>query len=88
MEFYKWEGDEEKLLQSVRESFNMLAKVNASDFCIIDLFNASKAPLTASPALLIASLLQHWSRNDKTKCLREVTKAFRFMGQIIRLIIL
>ncbi|PHU18854.1 putative inactive heme oxygenase 2, chloroplastic [Capsicum chinense] len=56
LEFYKWEGDEEKLLQSVRESFNMLAK--------------------------------HWSRNDKTKCLREVTKAFRFMGQIIRLIIL
>ncbi|CAN4092750.1 unnamed protein product [Withania somnifera] len=56
LEFYKWEGDEEKLLQGVRESFNMLAK--------------------------------HWSRNDKTKCLREVTKAFRFMGQIVRLIIL
>ncbi|KAK6792809.1 hypothetical protein RDI58_011890 [Solanum bulbocastanum] len=56
LEFYKWEGDEEKLLQDVRESFNMLAK--------------------------------HWSRDDKNKSLREVTKAFRFMGQIVRLIIL
>ncbi|MCD9640971.1 putative inactive heme oxygenase 2, chloroplastic [Datura stramonium] len=56
LEFYKWEGDEEKLLRGVRESFNMLAK--------------------------------HWSRDDKNKCLREVTKAFRFMGQIVRLIIL
>lgn len=56
LKFYKWEGDEEKLLRSVRESFNMLAK--------------------------------HWSRDDKTKCLREVTKAFRFMGQIVRLVIL
>ncbi|XP_055836033.1 probable inactive heme oxygenase 2, chloroplastic [Solanum dulcamara] len=56
LEFYKWEGDEEKLLRDVRESFNMLAK--------------------------------HWSRDDKNKCLREVTKAFRFMGQIVRLIIL
>ncbi|XP_049349002.1 probable inactive heme oxygenase 2, chloroplastic [Solanum verrucosum] len=56
LEFYKWEGDEEKLLRDVRDSFNMLAK--------------------------------HWSRDDKNKSLREVTKAFRFMGQIVRLIIL
>ncbi|XP_059279276.1 probable inactive heme oxygenase 2, chloroplastic [Lycium ferocissimum] len=56
LEFYKWEGDEQELLRSVRESFNMLAK--------------------------------HWSRDDKNKCLREVTKAFRFMGQIVRLIII
>ncbi|KAJ8538052.1 hypothetical protein K7X08_014592 [Anisodus acutangulus] len=33
-------------------------------------------------------LAKHWSRDDKNKCLREVTKAFRFMGQIVRLIIL
>lgn len=30
MEFYKWEGDEEKLLRDVRDSFNMLAKVNVT----------------------------------------------------------
>ncbi|XP_075082287.1 putative inactive heme oxygenase 2, chloroplastic [Nicotiana tabacum] len=33
-------------------------------------------------------LAKHWSRDTKNKCLREVTKAFRFMGQIVRLIIL
>ncbi|XP_075088687.1 putative inactive heme oxygenase 2, chloroplastic [Nicotiana tabacum] len=33
-------------------------------------------------------LAKHWSRDDKNKCLREVTKVFRFMGQIVRLIIL
>ncbi|KAJ7966649.1 Heme oxygenase 1 protein [Quillaja saponaria] len=31
---------------------------------------------------------EHWSRDDKNKCLREATKSFRFMGQIVRLIIL
>ncbi|KAK4352059.1 hypothetical protein RND71_027577 [Anisodus tanguticus] len=33
-------------------------------------------------------LAKHWSRDDKNKCLREVTKAFRFMGQIVRHIII
>ncbi|KAA8528563.1 hypothetical protein F0562_035918 [Nyssa sinensis] len=31
---------------------------------------------------------EHWSRDEKNKCLREATKAFRFLGQIVRLIIL
>ncbi|XP_074365792.1 putative inactive heme oxygenase 2, chloroplastic isoform X2 [Apium graveolens] len=31
---------------------------------------------------------EHWSRDDKNKCLREATKSFRFLGQIVRLIIL
>ncbi|PRQ27621.1 putative Heme oxygenase (biliverdin-producing) [Rosa chinensis] len=31
---------------------------------------------------------EHWSRDDKNKCLRETTKSFRSLGQIIRLIIL
>lgn len=31
---------------------------------------------------------EHWSRDDKTKCLREATKSFRYQGQIIRHIIL
>ncbi|KAL1817789.1 hypothetical protein DCAR_0522267 [Daucus carota subsp. sativus] len=31
---------------------------------------------------------EHWSRDEKNKCLREATKAFRYLGQIIRLIIL
>ncbi|KAK9270293.1 hypothetical protein L1049_025871 [Liquidambar formosana] len=31
---------------------------------------------------------EHWSRDEKNKCLREATKSFRFMGQIVRLIIL
>ncbi|XP_050364906.1 probable inactive heme oxygenase 2, chloroplastic [Argentina anserina] len=30
----------------------------------------------------------HWSRDDKNKCLRETTKSFRSLGQIVRLIIL
>ncbi|KAG8389995.1 hypothetical protein BUALT_Bualt01G0037300 [Buddleja alternifolia] len=34
------------------------------------------------------ALGEHWSRDEKNKCLRESTKAFRFLGQIVRLIIL
>lgn len=30
---------------------------------------------------------EHWTRDEKNKCLRETTKSFRFMGQIVRLII-
>ncbi|XP_048130831.1 probable inactive heme oxygenase 2, chloroplastic [Rhodamnia argentea] len=30
---------------------------------------------------------EHWSRDEKNKCLREATKSFRYMGQIVRLII-
>ncbi|KAK9665930.1 hypothetical protein RND81_14G146700 [Saponaria officinalis] len=33
-------------------------------------------------------LSEHWSRDDKNKCLKEATKSFRHMGQIVRLIIL
>ncbi|KNA18581.1 hypothetical protein SOVF_069390 [Spinacia oleracea] len=31
---------------------------------------------------------EHWSRDDKNKCLKEATKSFRYLGQIVRLIIL
>lgn len=31
---------------------------------------------------------EHWSRNEKTKCLVEARKAFRYLGHIVRLIIL
>ncbi|XP_072971139.1 probable inactive heme oxygenase 2, chloroplastic [Typha angustifolia] len=31
---------------------------------------------------------EHWTREEKNKCLREAAKSFRFSGQIIRLIIL
>ncbi|KAF8410028.1 hypothetical protein HHK36_002548 [Tetracentron sinense] len=31
---------------------------------------------------------EHWSRDEKNRCLREATKSFRFLGQIVRLIIL
>ncbi|KAL5558587.1 hypothetical protein UlMin_034798 [Ulmus minor] len=31
---------------------------------------------------------EHWSRDEKNKCLREAAKSFRFLGQIVRLIIL
>ncbi|XP_057786293.1 probable inactive heme oxygenase 2, chloroplastic [Salvia miltiorrhiza] len=34
------------------------------------------------------ALGEHWSRDEKNRCLRETTKAFRFLGQIVRLIIL
>lgn len=34
------------------------------------------------------ALAEHWSRDEKNKCLREATKTFRFLGQIVRLIIL
>nr|GLL18230.1 probable inactive heme oxygenase 2, chloroplastic [Ipomoea trifida] len=32
-------------------------------------------------------LSEHWSRKEKNKCLRDIPKAFRFMGQIVRLIV-
>ncbi|KAM4121786.1 hypothetical protein ACB094_01G032800 [Castanea mollissima] len=31
---------------------------------------------------------EHWCRDEKNRCLKEATKAFRFLGQIVRLIIL
>ncbi|KAI3962083.1 hypothetical protein MKW92_051078 [Papaver armeniacum] len=31
---------------------------------------------------------EHWTRDEKNKCLREAAKSFRFLGQIVRLIIL
>lgn len=31
---------------------------------------------------------EHWIRDEKNKCLKETTKSFRFLGQIVRLIIL
>lgn len=31
---------------------------------------------------------EHWTRDDKNKCLKETTKSFRYLGQIVRLIIL
>uniref|UniRef100_A0A5B6ZNT0 heme oxygenase (biliverdin-producing) n=1 Tax=Davidia involucrata TaxID=16924 RepID=A0A5B6ZNT0_DAVIN len=31
---------------------------------------------------------EHWTRGEKNKCLREATKSFRFLGQIVRLIII
>ncbi|XP_010916650.1 probable inactive heme oxygenase 2, chloroplastic [Elaeis guineensis] len=31
---------------------------------------------------------QHWTRDEKNRCLREAAKSFRFLGQIVRLIIL
>ncbi|XP_021729611.1 probable inactive heme oxygenase 2, chloroplastic [Chenopodium quinoa] len=33
-------------------------------------------------------LAEHWSRDDKNKCLKETTKSFRYLGQILRLIII
>ncbi|XP_010461623.1 PREDICTED: probable inactive heme oxygenase 2, chloroplastic [Camelina sativa] len=31
---------------------------------------------------------EHWTRDEKNKCLKETAKAFKYMGQIIRLMIL
>lgn len=31
---------------------------------------------------------EHWSRDEKNKCLKEAAKSFKFLGQIVRLIIL
>ncbi|KAK2660375.1 hypothetical protein Ddye_006908 [Dipteronia dyeriana] len=31
---------------------------------------------------------EHWTRDEKNKCLREASKSFKFLGQIIRFIIL
>jgi heme oxygenase len=33
-------------------------------------------------------IAERWPREEKSKCLREATKAFRYLGQIVRLIIL
>ncbi|VVA98546.1 unnamed protein product [Arabis nemorensis] len=30
---------------------------------------------------------EHWTRDEKNKCLKETAKAFKYMGQIVRLII-
>ncbi|XP_010527029.1 PREDICTED: probable inactive heme oxygenase 2, chloroplastic [Tarenaya hassleriana] len=34
------------------------------------------------------TLGEHWSRDEKNKCLKETAKAFKYMGQIVRLIVL
>ncbi|CAH2035014.1 unnamed protein product [Thlaspi arvense] len=31
---------------------------------------------------------EHWTREEKNKCLKETAKAFKYMGQIVRLIVL
>ncbi|CAL9234280.1 unnamed protein product [Arabidopsis halleri] len=31
---------------------------------------------------------EHWTRDEKNKCLKETAKAFKYMGQIVRLIVL
>ncbi|KAE8669130.1 putative inactive heme oxygenase 2 [Hibiscus syriacus] len=31
---------------------------------------------------------EHWSRDDQNKCLKEAAKSFKFLGEIVRLIIL
>ncbi|KAL1190121.1 putative inactive heme oxygenase 2 [Cardamine amara subsp. amara] len=31
---------------------------------------------------------EHWTRDEKNKCLKETAKAFKYMGQIVRLIIM
>ncbi|KAJ0024504.1 hypothetical protein Pint_08836 [Pistacia integerrima] len=31
---------------------------------------------------------EHWPRDEKHKCLKEASKSFKFLGQIVRLIIL
>uniref|UniRef100_A0A7C9EEK9 Heme oxygenase (Biliverdin-producing) n=2 Tax=Opuntia streptacantha TaxID=393608 RepID=A0A7C9EEK9_OPUST len=38
--------------------------------------------------LKLNRLGEHWSRDDKNKCLREAAKSFKHLGQIVRLIIL
>lgn len=38
--------------------------------------------------LRLNRLGEHWTRDDKNKCLKEATKSFRHLGQIVRLIIL
>ncbi|KAJ0750754.1 putative Heme oxygenase (biliverdin-producing) [Helianthus annuus] len=34
------------------------------------------------------ALAQHWSRDEKNKCLKETNKCFMYMGTLIRLIIM
>ncbi|RWW77599.1 hypothetical protein BHE74_00014238 [Ensete ventricosum] len=34
------------------------------------------------------NLGEHWTRDEKNTCLREAAKSFRYLGQIVRLIIL
>jgi hypothetical protein len=78
-----------ELMKDVREKLNMLGEVNTCgvmsnwfalafagrflDTYQLDVWNA---------------LMQYWIRDEKNKCLKEATKSFRFLGQIVRLIIL
>uniref|UniRef100_A0A5B6ZS01 Inactive heme oxygenase 2, chloroplastic n=1 Tax=Davidia involucrata TaxID=16924 RepID=A0A5B6ZS01_DAVIN len=51
-------------------------------------WNGDTAELLKGVREKLNILGEHWSRDEKNKCLRETTKAFRFLGQIVRLIIL
>lgn len=83
LEFYNWEGESEELLRDVREKLNMLGEVSLRCYESI-ILQLTFIMLT----LHLVLFLQHWSRDEKNKCLREATKSFRFLGQIVRLIIL
>lgn len=87
LEFYTWEGESEELLRGVREKLNMLGEVGQRFFFESTGLELIFVMLTLH-FIIYLCLLQHWSRDEKNKCLREATKSFRFLGQIVRLIIL
>lgn len=89
LEFNTWEGDVQELMKEMRKKLNMLGEVHTWEHFY--LFRACF--LLEHLSILICWIFvmlwqQHWSRDEKNKCLREATKSFRFMGQIVRLIIL
>lgn len=90
LEINKWDGDAEELLRGVREKLNALGEVSLS-YYIISFPRWGELDVWAHCQMIACLLIftfQHWSRDEKNRCLRETTKAFRFLGQIVRLIIL
>lgn len=87
LEFYLWEGEEKELLRSVREKLNAVGEVIKSSGGYPS-FISIYIVLTHLCFSCISNLSQHWSRDEKNRCLREATKAFRYLAQIVRLIIL
>lgn len=76
------------MLKDVREKLNMLGEVCLSLPCITDLIYLSLWHcLIFIVECFVLLSMQHWTRDERNKSLKEAAKSFKFLGQIVRLII-
>lgn len=91
LEFVRWEGDAQDLLKGVREKLNVLGEVRSVN-AIMTTLPSDKTIISFSQFVFFFytfwSMMKHWTRDEKNKCLKETAKAFKYMGQIVRLIVL